>query len=73
MKIELKCIQDINGKVHTPIGPAIRKWNNAGQLIMEDYWIDGNKLSKEQFNARKNACNGKIVVIDGVQYKLTPV
>ena len=62
----------LNDERHNPHGPAVRKWNDEGQLIQE-YWIDGKKLTKEQFDSSKNTCSGKIVVIDGVEYKLTPI
>jgi len=39
-----------------------------------EWCINGHHLTEKEFNARtKPACNGKVVGIDGVKYKLTPI
>jgi len=58
------------GKCHRENGPA-KEYANG-----DKYWYLNNvKYSEQEFNAkiakRKNTCNGKVVTIDGKQYKLT--
>jgi len=58
-----------NGKFHRVDGPAVER-ADGGKV----WYIDGHYLAEEEFNARtKPACNGKVVGIDGVKYKLTAV
>ena len=55
----------LNGRFHREDGPAVEYING------DKYWyIDGKELSEEEFNNRNKNCNGKIVTIDGKQYKL---
>ena len=55
----------LNGKVHREDGPAVENFNGS------KYWyLNGKELTEEEFNARRNSCNGKIVEIDGKRYKL---
>jgi hypothetical protein len=58
-----------NGKLHREDGPAIEYANG------DKWWyINGEELTEEQFNARKNVCcEGKVVEVDGVKYRLTKV
>jgi antitoxin component YwqK of YwqJK toxin-antitoxin module len=65
----------LNDKLHNPNGPALRGWYENGQLAYEQYYLNGEELTKEQFEAKMNkpSCADRIVVIDGVEYKLTPV
>ena len=62
----------LRGERHNTTGPAIKKWDENGHLNEECY-IDGNFLTKEEFENRKNTCDGKVVEIDGKKYKLTAV
>jgi len=59
----------INGKLHREDGPAVDCANG------DKWWyINGIRLTEEQFNARKKpSCEGKVVEVDGVKYKLTKV
>lgn len=61
----------LNGKRHREDGPAIERGNG------EKYWyLNGKELTEQEFKDRmnnKNACDGKIVEIDGVKYQLTIV
>mgnify|MGYP000873933579 CR=1 FL=1 len=65
----------INGKLHNTEGPAFRSWDENGQISYEEYWINGEKLSKEECEneVKKDACNGKVVEIDGKKYKLQAI
>jgi antitoxin component YwqK of YwqJK toxin-antitoxin module len=65
----------LNGKRHNPNGPALRSWHENGELRYEEYYLNGKELTKEQFEDKMNkpSCADRIVVIDGVEYKLTPV
>jgi antitoxin component YwqK of YwqJK toxin-antitoxin module len=65
----------LNGKRHNPNAPAVRGWHENGQLWYEQYWLNSEELTKEQFEAKmnKSSCADRIVVIDGVEYKLVPV
>jgi hypothetical protein len=64
---ETKCWY-INGKCHREDGPAIEYLGGHNA-----WYIDGIELTEEEFNARKNSCNGKVVEIDGKKYKLTEI
>ena len=51
--------------LHREDGPAVECEDGS------KYWcINGNRLTEEEFNARKNSCNGKIIEVDGKKYKL---
>jgi hypothetical protein len=55
-----------NGKLHRIDGPAMEYYSGA------KYWyINGERLTEQEFNARNNSYEGKIVEIDGKQFKLT--
>jgi len=56
----------INGISHRQDGPAV-EWANG----YKSYCINGNNLTEQEFNDRNKPCEGKIVEIDGVKYKLT--
>ena len=60
----------INGERHREDGPAIERADG------DKYWyINGKYLTEQQFNARTSSCavDGKVVEIDGKQYKLQEV
>ena len=52
---------------HREDGPALREWNDEGQLIFEEWWVDGKLVDKP------SGCDGKVVTIEGKQYRLEPV
>ena len=58
----------LNGKLHREDGPAVERADGS------KYWyLNGEQLSETQFNARtkqKPPCEGKVVEVDGVKYKL---
>ena len=58
----------LNGKVHRESGPAIEYVSGS------KYWfLNGEQLSEAEFNARTKptaSCEGKVVEVDGVKYKL---
>ena len=60
----------LNGKYHREDGPAIERVNGTKQ-----WWLNGKKLTEEEHRQRtsRQTCNGKIVEIDGIKYKLTEV
>ena len=47
-------------------------WEKTG-LFYQNYFINGKKLSKEEFEARNNPCNGKVISIEGKKYKLQAI
>ena len=56
------------GKRHREDGPAIEYPSG------DKYWyLDDKKLTETEFMARKKSCHGKVVTIDGKQYRLTEV
>ncbi len=59
----------LNGKLHREDGPAI-EWADGDK----DWYLNGNHLTEEEFNARNEPikCN-KVVTIDGVDYELVEV
>lgn len=65
----------LNGERHNPNGPARRSWYENGQLDFEEYFLNDKYFTKEQFESKmnKSSCADRIVTIDGVEYKLTPV
>ena len=59
----------LNGKMHREDGPAIER--AAGYKA---WYLNGEQLSEAEFNARTKpapSCEGKVVEVDGVKYKLT--
>jgi len=63
----------LNDRLHNEHGPAIREWNDAGQLTYEEFWLNYERLSKDKWIAKTQSCVGKIVTIDGKQYRLEEV
>ena len=63
----------LNNRLHNPRGPAARRWNDEGRLVFEAYCLKGRELTKDNFLLQLNSCSGKIVTIDGKQYKLQEV
>ena len=59
----------LNGKLHREDGPAVESADGS------KYWhLNGKELSEAEFNARskqKPSCEGKVVEVGGVKYKLT--
>lgn len=39
----------IHGVWHNTCGPAIELWDCEGNLEIQDFWIDGQKLTEEEF------------------------
>ena len=60
----------LNGKRHREDGPAI-EYSDGHKC----WALNGKELSEEEYNNKMNppSCNGKLVTIDGKQYKLTEV
>jgi hypothetical protein len=57
-----------NGEDRREDGPAIEYPNGT-----KFWYIDDKQLTEAEFNSRNKTCNGKIVTIDGKQYKLQEV
>ena len=58
----------LNGKQHRKDGPAIECADGS-----KSWHINGKELSEAEFNARTKptaSCEGKVVEVDGVKYKL---
>jgi hypothetical protein len=58
----------VNGKLHRLDGPAIEYAFNY-----KEWWVDGKEMTEKEFNEYikpKPTCEGKIVEVDGVKYKL---
>ena len=58
----------LNGELHREDGPAC-EWADGSK----SWFINGKELSEAEFNARtkpKPSCEGKVVEVDGVKYKL---
>jgi hypothetical protein len=57
-----------DGKVHREDGPAVIETDGY------QYWyLNGREYTKEEFDKQTKTCDGKVVEIDGVKYKLTLV
>ncbi len=55
-----------DGNRHRDDGPAII-WQDGTQ----SWWKDGREYTKEEFDKQTKTCDGKVIEIDGVKYKLT--
>ena len=58
-------------KLHREDGPAVEYEDGY-----KEWYLNGARCTEEEFNTRMNhqpSCNGKMVNIDGKQYKLTEV
>ena len=59
----------MNGKYHRTDGPAI-EWADG----TKDWFLNDVELTEAEFVAKtKKSCDGKIVEVDGVKYRLTAV
>ena len=58
----------LKGKLHREDGPAV-EYNDG----YKEWFIDGEQLTEEEFNARLNSCNGKVIEVDGKKYKLQEI
>ena len=65
----------LNGKYHNEHGPAIRSWYGSGELWREQYRLNGELLTKEEWQSEvsSDSCLGKVITVDGRQYKLEAV
>ena len=58
----------LNGKLHREDGPAFECANGTKR-----WFLNGKELTEAEFNARTKptpSCEGKVVEVDGVKYKL---
>ena len=56
----------LNDKLHREDGPAIEFADGT-----KFWYLNGNQLSESTFNKRvKKTCEGRVVEVDGVKYKL---
>ena len=58
----------VNSQRHREDGPAIEDANG-----FKGWWVNGQELTEAEFNNRTKSCVGKVIEIDGVQYKLVKV
>ena len=60
----------LNGERHREDGPAIEYSEGT-----KSWYLNNEELTEEEYNNKMNppSCNGKLVTIDGKQYKLTEV
>jgi hypothetical protein len=59
----------LDGKRHREHGPAIERAEGTKR-----WYLDDKQISEAEFNRRmNNPCSGKVVEIEGVQYKLVEV
>jgi hypothetical protein len=56
----------VEGKLHRLEGPAIEYANGY-----KAWWVEGQRMTKEEFNEYiKPTCEGKVVEVDGIKYRL---
>jgi len=58
----------VNGKLHRTDGPAT-EWADGSK----SWWVDDKKMTETEFNEYikpKPSCEGKVVEVDGVKYRL---
>ncbi len=58
----------LNGKFHREDGPAI-EYSNGNK----SWFLNDKELTEDEFNQRTQSCDGKIIEIEGKQYKLNLV
>ena len=58
----------LNRKLHREDGPAI-EWASGTR----EWYLNDRQLTEAEFMAHKKSCNGKVVTVDGKQYKLIEV
>lgn len=61
----------VKGKLHRLDGPAIEGADGS-----KAWWVDGKKMTEEEFNEYikpKPTCEGKVVEVDGIKYKLVSI
>ena len=59
----------LNGKPHREDGPAVEHAEGT-----KEWWVDGERMTETEFLKRtQKTCQGKIVEIDGIKYRLTAV
>jgi hypothetical protein len=61
----------VDGKRHRLDGPAIEYANGS-----KSWYVDGKKMTEKEFNEYikpKPSCEGKVVEVDGVKYRLVKV
>jgi len=58
----------LEGKFHREDGPAVEYADGSKR-----WYLDGKQLTEAEFMARKKTCDGKVVTIDGKQYRLVEV
>jgi len=65
----------LNGNLHNEHGAAYREWDESGELIEESYWLNGESLLKAEWERKVNPdpCLGKVITVDGKQYRLGEV
>ena len=59
------------GQLHRLDGPAVEYADG-----FKEWYVEGRRMTEEEFNEYikpKSSCEGKIVEVDGVKYKLTAV
>lgn len=58
----------VEGKLHRLDGPAIESADG-----LKEWWLEGKLMTEKEFNEYikpKPTCEGKVVEVDGVKYKL---
>jgi hypothetical protein len=58
----------VNGKLHRLDGPAVEYADGY-----KEWWADGKLMTEKEFNEYikpKPTCEGKVVEVDGIKYKL---
>ena len=58
----------INDELHREDGPAVEHIDGY-----KGYYINGKKLTEKKFKNINKTCEGKVVEIEGVKYKLSKV
>jgi len=61
-------IWHLDGKLNNEDGPAVEFADGN-----KHWYLDGIKMTEEEFNLKTKSCTGKIVEIDGKKYRLIEV
>ena len=61
----------VEGKLHRLDGPAIEYADGC-----KAWWVEGERMTEQEFKdytKPKPSCEGKVIEVDGIKYKLTAI
>ena len=62
-----------NGKIHREDGPAVEEADGSKHWYLNDKYLSHSEWKEEVAKLNQPSCNGKVVQIEGVKYRLVKV